>query len=63
MLGMSNTLVGNVDNTVEPTTKDEGGWDGNTLANLSFTNIQVGGTGRDADHESQDQGVSFAEAK
>ena len=63
MLGMSNTLVDYVNNTEEPATKAEGCWDGDTLAHLGFTNIQVGGTGRDADHEDQDQGVPFAEAE
>ena len=63
MLGMANTLVGNVNNTDEPPTKAGGCWDGDTLANLGFTNIQLGGTGHDADHDGQNQGVSFAEAK
>ena len=63
MLGMSNTLADYVNNTEEPATKAEGCWDGDTLAHLGFTNIQVGGTGRDADHEDQDQGVLFAEAE
>ena len=74
---MSNTLIDNINNTVKPTTKDEGCWDGNTMADLGFTNIQVEGTGCDADHKhgqdhtgcdadhkhGQDQEVSFAEAK
>ena len=63
MLGMSNTLIGNVNNTEEPTTKASGCWDGDTLANLGFTNLQTGGTGHDAGHGVTNQGVSFAEAK
>jgi hypothetical protein len=63
MLGMSNTLIGNVNNVEEPTAKAEGCWDGDTLSHLGFTNIQVGGAGRDADHEVKTQGVSFAEAE
>ena len=63
MLDMANTLVGNVNNTEEPATKVEGFWDGDTLANLGFANIQVGGTCHDADNEDQDQGASFAEAE
>ena len=56
---MSNTLVGNVDNVKEPATKSKGCWDGDTLSHLSFSDIQVGGTDRDVDHENQAQGVSF----
>ena len=63
ILGMSNTLIGSVKNIENPTTKAGGGWNGATLATLGFTNIQVGGTGRDADHEVKNQGVSFAEAE
>ena len=59
MLDMTNTLVGNVDNTKEQATKSKGCWDDNTLSHLGFCNIQVGGTDRDMDHENQDQGVSF----
>ena len=43
MLGMSNTLIGYVNNTEEPTTKASGCWDGDTFANLGFTNLQIGG--------------------
>ena len=56
---MSNTLVGNVNNIKELATKSKGCWDGNTLFHLGFSNIQVGDTDRDVDHENQDQGVSF----
>ena len=63
MFDMSNTLVENVNNTENPTNKAEGCWDGDTLADLGFINIQVGGAGRDAEQEDQDQGLSFAEAK
>ena len=63
MLGMSNTLIGSVNNTEEPTAKAEGCWDGDTLSQLGFTNIQVGGGGRDTDHQNKNQGVSFAEAE
>ena len=63
MLGMLNTLIGNVNSTDEPTTKASGCWNGDTLANLGFTNLQTGGTGRDAGHGVKKQGVSFAEAE
>ena len=59
MLGMSNTLVGNVSDIKEPATKSKGCWDGDTLSHLGFINIQVGGTDRAVDHENQGQGVSF----
>ena len=59
MLSMSNTLVGSVNNIKEPATKSKGYWDGDTLSNLGFTNIQVGGTSHDENHKNQDQGVSF----
>ena len=59
MLGIPNTLVGNVNNTEEPAAKSKGCWDDDTLSCLGFSNIQVGGTDRDANHENQDQGVSF----
>ena len=59
MLGMSNTLVGNVNNIEEPAAKSKGWWDGDTLSNLVFINTQVGGTDRDVNHENQDQGVLF----
>ena len=39
MLGMSNTLVGNVNNVKGPTTKSKGCWDGDTLSYLGFSNI------------------------
>ena len=63
MLGISNTLVGNVNDAEEPAAKARGCWDCDTLANLGFTNIRFGGTGRDSNHENQDQGVLFAEAE
>ena len=59
MPDMSNTLVGTVNNVEEPATRSKGFWDGDALSNLGFTNIQVGGTDRDTNHENQDQGVSF----
>ena len=59
MLGLSNTLVGNVNDTKDPATTSKGCCDGNTLSNIDFTNIQVGGTDRDVNHENQDRGVSF----
>ena len=59
MIGMSNTLVGNVNGTEEPSTKSKRCWDGDTLSRLGFSNIQVGGIDCDADHENQEQGVSF----
>ena len=37
--------------------------DGDTLANLDFTNIKVRGVTHDVDHRNQDQGASFAEVK
>ena len=63
MLGMSNTLIGNVNNTEEPAAKSEGCWDGVTLTHLGFTNLQVEDTGCDTNHDNQDQGVSFAETE
>ena len=58
MLGMSNTLIGNVNNVEEPATKSKGCWDGDTLSHLGFSNIQVGGTECDEDHADQDLGVA-----
>ena len=63
MLGMQNAIVGQTNKSEEPTTTASGGcWDGDTLGDLGFTNLQVGGTGRDAGHGSKDQGVTLAEA-
>ena len=63
MLGMQHATVGQMNKSEEPTTKASGGcWDGDTLGDLGFTNLQVGGTGRDAGHGSKDQGVTLAEA-
>ena len=56
---MSNTLVSNVSDIKEPVTKSKECWDGDTLSHLGFSNIQVGGTDRDVDHENQDQGVAL----
>ena len=63
MISISNPLVGNVINTEEPAVKAEGCGDGDTMINLGFTTIQIGGTYLDADTEDQDQGAPFAEAK
>ena len=42
MLGMSNTLIRHVNEPEEPAAKAGGYWNGETLANLGFANIQVG---------------------
>ena len=39
MLVMSNTLVGNVNTTQDPSTKTEGCWDSANLVDLGFANI------------------------
>ena len=63
MLGMQNAIVGQMNKSEEPTTTaSRGCWDGDTLGDLGFTNLQVGGTGCDAGHGSKDQGVTLAEA-
>ena len=59
MLGMSNTLVGNVNDIKESAAKSKGCWDDDTLSHLGFSDTQVRGTDRDVDHKNQDQGVSF----
>ena len=59
MLGRSNTLVGNANNIEDPAPKSTGCCDGDALSNLGVTNIQVGGTDHDDNHQNQDQGVSF----
>ena len=51
MLGMSNTLVGSVNNFKELTTSAGEYCDSDTLTNLGFANIQIGGTSRDTSHE------------
>ena len=61
MHGMSNTLIGHANKSEEPASKASGCGNGDTLSNLGFANIQIGGTGCDAGHGSKDQGVSFAE--
>ena len=63
MLSMSNTVVGHINNTDEPSMKAEGCWDRDTLTNLGFTNIQVGITIYVVDHRNQDQGVLLAEVE
>ena len=62
-LSMSNTVVGHINNTDEPAMKAEGCWDRDILANLGFTNTQIGGATHDTNHENQDQGVLFAKAE
>ena len=42
MLGIYNVIIGHIPEPEDPTNKDGGYWDGDTLANLGFTNIQVG---------------------
>ena len=59
ILGMSYAVIGHVSDPGEPATKDGGCLDGDTLANLGFTNIQVGGTAQNTPRI-QDQGVAFA---
>ena len=63
MTDITNTVIGHVNSPKELSAKAEGYRDGDTLTNLEFTNIQVGGATCDNDHESKDQGVSFAEAE
>ena len=63
ILGMSNNLVYNVNNFEELDAKAGGCWDGDTLANLGFTNIRLGSTGLGTNHEDQHQRVSFAAAE
>merc|ERR1712086_954464 len=59
---MQNAVIGQM-KSEEPTTTASGGcWDSDTLGDLGFTNLQVGGTGCDAGHGSKDQGVTLAEA-
>ena len=60
--GQVTLWVPNINNTEEQANKTEICWDCNTLTNLSFASIQVGGVTYDVNHKNQDYRVSFVEA-
>jgi hypothetical protein len=63
MLGMSNILVGHVNEPEDPAAKADGCWDGDTLTNLGFINIWIRSAACDVDHGNQGQEVLFAEGE
>jgi hypothetical protein len=62
MFGMSKAISVHVSDPKKPATRGGGCWDRDILANLGFTNIQVGGTAQDGAPGIKDQGMVFADA-
>ena len=63
MLGMTTTVVPHVSSPEDPAAKSERCRDEEILANLVFTNFQVGGATCDVDHTHHNQGVLFVETE